>query len=396
MTGPALYVMSPGAAGYDLGEGHPMRAIRSRLTLELATELGVMARPNWSLLTVDAADDDVLALAHTDVYVAMVRNADRLPSHLLAHIGLGTEDTPLIPDLHNAAASVVGATVAACRAVQSGNALHAVNLSGGLNHAMRGHASGFCVYNDAAVGIQSLLRAGASRVAYVDLDAHHGDGVEACFVDDPRVLTISLHQDGRNLFPGTGHAHEVGGPAALGHAVNVALPPHTGDVGWLRAFDAVVPELLRRFRPELIVTQCGCDAHARDPLTDLLISVEAFTHAYEALHDLAHELCAGRWVVLGGGGYDVGSAVPRAWTQLLAVCGGGALSPNTVLPEAWRVLVTAAGEGPAPHLLGDGVHIATRPWSTDSIDRDDPMDAAVCATLEAVLPLHDAAELGFR
>jgi acetoin utilization protein AcuC len=336
VTGPVLLVTSPGAAAYDLGEGHPMRAVRAALTRDLAAALGVLGRPTWATRAAGSARDEELLLVHTDSYVGMVRAADRLPASMLAYVGLGTDDTPVIPGLHDAAAAVVGATLAACTAVWSGEAEHAVNLSGGLHHAMRGHASGFCVYNDAAVGIADLLRAGCARVAYVDLDAHHGDGVEAIFADDPRVLTISLHQDGRTLFPGTGAATDVGAPGADGCAVNVALPPGTRDAGWLRALTAVVPVLLRTFAPDVIVTQCGCDAHARDPLSDLELSVEGFTVAYELLHSLAHELCAGRWVVLGGGGYDLGSAVPRAWSQLLAVCSGDALAQESVITEAWR------------------------------------------------------------
>jgi acetoin utilization protein AcuC len=318
----------------------------------------------------------------------MVAAAEELSPTMLAHIGLGTEDTPVIPGLHDAAAAIVGASLTACQAVWSVRSTHAVDLSGGLHHAMPGHASGFCVYNDAAVGIADLLRAGCPRVAYLDLDAHHGDGVEAIFAADPRVLTISVHQDGRTLFPGTGAAHDVGAPGAEGSAVNLALPPETGDAGWLRALYALVPDVLREFRPEIIVMQSGCDGHARDPLTDLNLSVEGFTVAYELVHRLAHELCAGRWVVLGGGGYDLGSAVPRAWTQLLAVCSGQALPAGTVLPEVWRKASQHITGRPAPTHLGDGVgRIDVRRWDAGGGDPDDLLDRTIEATRRAVLPL---------
>ena len=178
-------------------------------------------------------------------------------------------------------------------------------------------ASGFCVYNDAAVAIAWALAAGAERVAYVDVDVHHGDGVEAAFWDDPRVLTISLHESGRYLFPGTGSPNDVGGPGAEGRAVNVALPPGTGDDGWLRAFHAVVPPLLERFDPQLLVTQHGCDSHALDPLAHLELSVDGQRATYAALHDLAHRYAGGRWVALGGGGYALVQVVPRAWAHLV-------------------------------------------------------------------------------
>jgi acetoin utilization protein AcuC len=375
----SVLITSAAAAGYDLGEGHPMRAVRARLSVDLAAELGIMERPGWWRREAEPATSAQLQLVHTETYVQLVQRADHLPAHLLAHLGLGTEDTPVFPGMHDAAAAVVGATLAAVASVWAEEADHAVNLTGGLHHAMPGHASGFCVYNDAAVGIAALLESGAQRVAYVDLDAHHGDGVEACFAHDPRVITISIHQDGRTLFPGSGASHDTGGESAPGSAVNIPLPPGTGDVGWLRAFHAIVPAVLRSFRPEVIVTQCGCDAHVNDPLTDLEVTVEGFTIAYTALHELAHELCEGRWIVLGGGGYDLGDAVPRAWTQLLAVCSGGALPNGSVLPEQWRKESSEAVGRPAPRNLGDGVEPTWRMWPAGH-DAAHPLDAAVAET----------------
>src|SRR4029079_10923400 len=210
--------------------------------------------------------------------------------------GLGTSDDPVFPDMHEATARVVQGTVDSALAVWEGRALHAVNVSGGLHHAMPGSASGFCVYNDAAVAIRALLDAGAQRVAYGDVDAHHGDGVQAVFWDDPRVLTLSVHETGQALFPGTGHAREAGGPGAEGTAVNVALPSGTGDAGWLRALDAVVPAVVRAFAPDVLVTQHGCDSHLLDPLTHLRVSIDGQLRAAHLLHDLAHEVADGRWV----------------------------------------------------------------------------------------------------
>ena len=163
-----------------------------------------------------------------------------------------------------------------------------------------------------------LLSAGATKIAYVDVDVHHGDGVEAAFYDDPRVLTVSLHESGRTLFPGTGWADQVGSGEAVGSNVNVALPMGTGDTGWLRAFEAVVPPVLRAYRPQVILSQHGCDTHALDPLAHLLMSVDGQLAAYARLHELAHELCGGKWIAVGGGGYEPVQVVPRAWTGLLA------------------------------------------------------------------------------
>ena len=258
-----------------------------------------------------------------------VRLAGKDPYRLIEERGLGTADNPTFEGMHEASAHIVGATVEAARRVWTGEQLHAANISGGLHHAMPDRASGFCVYNDVAVGIRWLLDQGAEQVAYVDVDVHHGDGVEAVFYDDPRVLTISLHETGQMLFPGTGFPSDTGGPGAEGSAVNVALPPGTSDAGWLRAFHAVVPPLLREFAPDVLVTQHGCDSHIEDPLAHLMLTVDGQRAAYLALHDLAHEVCDGRWVVTGGGGYAVVDVVPRSWTHLLAIVGGAPLDPAT-------------------------------------------------------------------
>jgi acetoin utilization protein AcuC len=265
--------------------------------------------------------------------------------------------------------------------------LHAVNISGGLHHAMPGNASGFCVYNDPAIAISWLLDQGAERVAYVDIDVHHGDGVQAVFYDDPRVLTISLHESPRTLFPGTGEPGDTGGPGALGSAVNVALPPGTADGGWLRAFHAVVPPLLREFKPTVLVTQHGCDSHMDDPLAHLMLSVDGQRAAHVALHDLAHEVCGGKWVATGGGGYSVIDVVPRTWTHLLAVVGGAPLDPQTEVPAEWRAYVAELTGRRGPTLMTDGRHALFNDWST-GYNPESWLDRSIQATREAVFPLH--------
>jgi acetoin utilization protein AcuC len=264
---------------------------------------------------------------------------------------------------------------------------------------MRDRASGFCVYDDPAVAIAWLLAAGAQRVAYVDVDVHHGDGVQAAFYDDPRVLTISLHETGMTLFPGTGFADEVGTGDGAGASVNVPLPAGTGDGGWLRAFHAVVPPLVRAFQPQVLVTQHGCDTHALDPLAHLLMSVEGQRTAYRALHELAHEVCEGRWVALGGGGYEPVQVVPRAWTHLVAVATGAEV--DVVTPDAWREEAQARGREVAPASMGDGSQAAWTPWEPSdplgggSGDRLlDRVDAVVGEVREAVFPAHGLDPLG--
>ncbi|ETK34482.1 acetoin utilization protein AcuC [Microbispora sp. ATCC PTA-5024] len=366
---------------YDFGPGHPLAPVRVELTMELARDLGVL--DGADVIGCAPATDDELALVHSRDYIASVKEVSRTGRPDLRH-GLGTEDNPAFAGVHEASALVAGATLAAARAVWSGEAEHAVNVAGGLHHAMPAAASGFCVYNDPAVAIAWLLSQGASRVAYVDVDVHHGDGVQAMFLDDPRVLTISLHESPRTLFPGTGFPHETG---AEGTAVNVALPAGCGDTGWLRAFHAVVPPLLRHFAPEVLVTQQGCDSHALDPLAHLMLSLDGQRTAYAALHRLAHETAGGRWIAVGGGGYELVRVVPRAWTHLIAEALGRPVDPATPTPASWRALVEGRTRDVPPLTMTDGRDPQWRDIS-EGYDPADAVDRAVIATRNAVFPFH--------
>ncbi|MGA8114313.1 MAG: acetoin utilization protein AcuC, partial [Actinocatenispora sp.] len=347
MTSPSgtTVVWDPALLEYDFGD-HPMSPVRVELTIALARALGVLDRPGVRVVSPRPASEDTITRVHRPDYVAAVQTAPAEPS--FTGYGLNTTDDPVFSHMHEASALIVGASVAAAEAVWFGESRRAVNISGGLHHAMPGHASGFCVYNDPAIAIQRLLDVGAERIAYVDIDVHHGDGVQRVFYDDPRVLTVSLHESPHALFPGTGFPTEIGGAAATGSAVNLALPPGTGDPGWLRAFHAVVPGVLRAFKPQLLVTQCGADAHRSDPLADLRLTVDCQRAAYLALRDLADELCGGRWVALGGGGYSIVEVVPRAWTHLLAVATGAPIEPDTAVPAEWRALAQARCPGCSP------------------------------------------------
>jgi acetoin utilization protein AcuC len=300
----------------------------------------------------EAAPDDELRRVHTSGYIAAVREAGGTLRPDPAH-GLGTSDDPVFTGMHEASALVAGATLAAARAVAEGTHDHGVSIAGGLHHAMPDRASGFCVYNDPAIAIRWLLDRGAQRVAYVDIDVHHGDGVQAVFWDDPRVLTISLHESGRTLFPGTGDASDTGGPGARGSAVNIPFLPGTDDDQWHEAFDSGVPEAVRRFAPDYLVTQHGCDTHALDPLAHLLLTVDGQRLAHEKLHSLAHEVCEGRWLACGGGGYELVQVVPRTWTHLLAIATGEPLDPATPTPQEWRDLVKRRTGQSAPTRMSD-------------------------------------------
>ena len=386
MSESVLVVWDDALLAYDFGPSHPMQPVRLELTAALCHGLGLLEGPGVRLVTPQVADDATLELVHTAEYVAAVRRApEDLLGRLGLRFGLGTPDTPTFPRMHEASARVVGGSVAAAQAVWSGQAQHAVNFAGGLHHAMPSSGSGFCVYNDAAVAIAALLAAGAERVAYVDVDVHHGDGVQAAFYDDPRVLTISLHESGTTLFPGTGSPYETGGDPAPGSSVNVALPAGTDDAGWLRAFHAVVPGLLREFRPQVLVTQHGCDSHHSDPLAHLALTVNGQSTSYGALHDLAHELTGGRWLSLGGGGYQVVDVVPRSWTHLVATALGRPLEVHEPTPADWRRLVVDRTRREPPSVMGEGGPVSYRRWQPGE---GDAVDAAVLATRKAVFPLH--------
>jgi acetoin utilization protein AcuC len=356
---------------YNLGD-HPLDPVRVELTFALARSLGVLDRAGVTVEAPVPATDAELATVHQPEYIEIIKAAGA--GRRIIGFGLGTSDNPIFPHMHEASALVAGATLRAAEAVWRGEVDRAINVAGGLHHAMPTRASGVCVYNDPAVAIKRVLELGAERVAYVDIDVHHGDGVQHVFYDDPRVLTISLHESPRTLFPGTGYPDETGGPGAEGSAVNVALPPGTNDRGWLRAFHAVVPGALRSFRPQILFTQCGADTYRHDPLANLSLTVDGQRAAYLALRDLATETAGGRWVATGGGGYALVECVPRAWTHLLGVLTGDALDPATATPLEWQELAKVRRpQHPRPESMTDGGDVAYKSWQpgepANSLDR---------------------------
>jgi acetoin utilization protein AcuC len=376
----ACAIWDEGYLAYDFGD-HPMNPVRLDFTVRLARELGVL--DHLTLLPPVTADATQLLTVHDADYLAAVQRASS--DATFTGYGLGTDDDPVFAGMYDASALIAGGSALAATQVWSGQVEHAVNIAGGLHHAMRGFASGFCVFNDVVLAIRTLLAAGASKIAYVDVDVHHGDGVQAAFYDDPRVLTISLHQDPRTLFPGTGLPKEIGSGSAEGTSVNVALPPGTDDAGWLRAFGAVVPGTVRAFAPDVLVTQCGCDTHHEDPLANLQLTVDGQRTAIAALHALAHEMTAGKWVAFGGGGYGVLRCVPRTWTHLLAEASGTPVAPHTPVPAAWtRYLRDRGVQAELPSTMGEQDLPAVEPWEPGG---ESWLDRSIGATRHAVFPL---------
>jgi acetoin utilization protein AcuC len=332
------FVHAEGGPTYNLGDDHPMTPLRRQLAVDLIRAYGLHEHPDVLPVTPTPAPDAMIERVHTPAYVAAVRRYSANPMLASAweagQWGLAAGgDTPAFAGMHEAAAAICGASVAGAMAVWEGRADQAFVAGGGLHHAMANRAAGFCIYNDTAVAIQALLDAGAERVAYIDIDVHHGDGTQWIFFEDPRVLTCSVHETGRYLFPGTGGLAERGVGAAEGTAINVPLPPYAGDRPYLRAIEDVICHAVLDFEPDVIVTQDGADPHHADPLAHLQVTMPTFPRAYAALHELARASTAkGRWVALGGGGYTF-QVVPRAWTLLFAEMLGVELDDD--IPESW-------------------------------------------------------------
>lgn len=376
---------------YDFGAEHPMAPLRLDLTARLCEGFGLFERPDIEVLAPGIASDDLLATVHDRAYIRAVQEASVDPARADHRRGIGTEDDPAFEGMHDASARIAQGTQLVCESVWTGRAQHGVNFCGGMHHAMPDRASGFCIYNDIGVGIQWLLDNGAERVAYVDVDVHHGDGVEKIFWDDPRVLTISIHENGRMLFPGSGWPADIGGAEAEGSAVNVALPPGVTDSAWLRAVISIADPLVRAFKPDVLVSQHGCDTHMDDPLAHLAVSVDAQRYAIDVMHDLSHAVCDGKWVALGGGGYEVVDVVPRTWTHLTAIAAHAPIRVQTETPQSWRDYVHRRTGRPGPARMGDvpaaNLPIWVQPWSM-GYNPESPTDRAVMAAREASFVHH--------
>ena len=350
---PVALVWDDTLAAYDFGPAHPLAPVRVELTVDLIRETGLVTASDVVEAPPGPNDEDELLRVHRPDFVRAVQRVSRDPGIRADWaFGLGPGDNPVFGGMHEASLHVCSASREAARLVWQGEAAHAFNPAGGLHHAMPDRAAGFCVYNDVAVAIDWLLEHGAERVCYVDVDVHHGDGVEVMFADDPRVLTISLHESGRFLFPGTGASEDIGGPGALGSAANLPLHPGTTGEVWLDAFDAAVEPLIRAFAPDVLVTQLGCDTHATDPLAHLALSVDEFEQIVARLHRISHDVCEGRWVATGGGGYQLVSVVPRAWTMAFAEMTGQRLPVD--IPMVWQERAGARTGREPPRAFSDG------------------------------------------
>jgi acetoin utilization deacetylase AcuC-like enzyme len=380
--------------GYDFGPQHPLRPERMRTSLDLIEALAIGPTPEQRF-EAPAASIDELELAHDATYVDAVQRFDLFGDDPLfgseaTRWGLGAGDSPAFSGMHAVSAAIAGGTLHALRSVLGGDFLHAFNPAGGLHHALRGRASGFCVYNDAAIAIAAALREHEARVLYLDFDAHHGDGVQAAFYDEPRVCTFSVHETGRHLFPGTGFAYELGEGIGRGYSLNLPMEPFTEDGSWLECLELLVPPLAEWFAPDVVVSQHGCDSHRWDPLTDLRLSTRAFVAQARLVHDLAHRVAGGRWIALGGGGYDWARVVPRSWSGVWAEMAGHRLPAE--MPPEWTARWSQAAQRedfwPMPeHLLDDVEGWPSTPRRAD-IERTNRANAEVLRRLVLPAPVR--------
>jgi len=375
-SGPVL-VFGPRSTTYDFGPAHPLTPRRFGPGISLLEALGPVNR-----LAPEPADDEQLAWVHEPGYVEVVKSFSSDPFGP-PRAGIGPGDTPAFPGMHEASAAVAGGSLRAMEAILRRETAHAFQPGGGLHHAMPARAAGFCVYNDPALAIARARRDGL-RVLYIDLDVHHGDGVQAIHWSDPEVMTVSIHETGRALFPGTGFPDELGGAGAEGTKVNLPLDPWTGERGWLPALELVLPALAERFQPEVIVSQHGADAHAFDPLAHLNVTTTAMGRAARLVDELAHRYAGGRWLATGGGGYDVYRVVPRAWAHVWLAASHAPVPEAT--PESWRERwaheAERFGQSPMPATFDDPPN-AGLPYRA----ADEAADAHAVRIAEQVLEL---------
>ncbi|MEB7772621.1 acetoin utilization protein AcuC [Kurthia gibsonii] len=330
----AVFIYSPEQLDYKFSETHPFNQKRLQLTMDLLKHINAL-QPE-QIKTARVATDEELLLGHDAAYIDIVKRAGHgeLRNGEGEVYGIGTEDTPIFKNMHEASAMFVGGTLTACDYVMQGKTNHALNLGGGLHHGFHGKASGFCIYNDSTVAIKYMQKKYDARVLYIDTDAHHGDGVQWSFYDDPNVCTLSIHETGRYLFPGTGAVTERGNGEGYGTSFNIPLDAFTEDGSFLEVYETAIREVIAHFKPDVILTQNGADAHYFDPLTHLYSTIKTYEVIPKIAHELAHEFCEGRWIAVGGGGYDIWRVVPRAWSMVWLAMTNQQV-PTGAIPQEW-------------------------------------------------------------
>lgn len=330
-----VFVYSDAFQTYRFSSEHPFNQLRVKLSYDLLKKGGFIQEEQ--IVAPRTATDEEIALIHDQAYIEAVKRAGagKLDKQTALQYGLGTDDVPMFAGMHEASALLVGGTLTAVDYVLEGKAEHALNLGGGLHHGFHNRASGFCIYNDSAIAIKYIQKKYGLRIMYIDTDAHHGDGVQAAFYDDPNVCTVSIHETGRYLFPGTGDVNERGQGAGYGYSFNVPLDAFTEDESFLHIYHTLIREVAAYFKPDIILTQNGTDAHCYDPLTHLCSTINIYREIPKIAHEIAHEYCNGRWIAVGGGGYDIWRVVPRAWSLIWLEMNHMRNAASGLLPLQW-------------------------------------------------------------
>lgn len=344
MKNEAAFIYDSTELQYRFHESHPFNQQRLLLTHQLLFQIQALSSSDF--IKPKKLDEQTLLAVHTSEYVSLVKALSSSSPATEAisfadQYGLGLGDTPFFKGMHEATLTTVAGTITAADLVMSGERKHALHLAGGLHHAFRNKAAGFCVYNDASVAIAHIHDKYGARVLYIDTDVHHGDGVQETFYTDQHVCTFSIHETGKYLFPGTGYAGDRGHGDGFGYSFNLPMEPYTEDESWLDCFQAAIHKVAAFFKPDIIISQHGCDAHYYDPLSHQHCSMNIYLEMPRIIQDLADTWCNGKWVALGGGGYDIWRVVPRAWSLLWLTMINDPLvdrlriDPTIRLPEQW-------------------------------------------------------------
>ncbi|MHA2142667.1 MAG: acetoin utilization protein AcuC [Candidatus Thorarchaeota archaeon] len=377
-----VYPYTEALLQYDFKDDHPLNQDRLSLTYELSSLLGLLK--DVTLIEPALPTREDLEIFHSPEYIdAVIESGTTQNSR--PEYGLGTIDNPVFPNLYDAAARYVGATFDAMKAMMKG-ASKAFAISGGLHHAHEGMASGFCIFNDVVIAAKHLQKHRSSRILYLDIDAHHGDGVQKAFYDSKDVLTISIHQHGNTLFPGTGFVHESGSGEGMGHAVNIPLLPGAGSAELMQSLDEIVIPLFDAYEPDLLITQLGVDAHFLDPLAQLSYSTSGYEYVLSKLNELAEKKCKIGWLAVGGGGYHPVN-VARLWSLFLSSMLNKQVP--TRMPDSFIEICNKKGYSNFPQTIRDEGEVIQRYIPIEQVRLD--LDRVIRQVKEKVFPWHGIA-----
>ena len=379
MRGKLVYPYSDALLGYEFKKDHPLKPDRLKLTYLLSHELGLLDKVN--VIEPTHASREELELFHTPEFIDAVEDSGT-NNNPHPRFGLGTSDNPIFPQIHDTGARYVGATLDGMKAIMDGVS-NVFCISGGLHHAHQSQASGFCIYNDVVIAIKMLQKKRKARVLYLDIDAHHGDGVQNAFYKSKDVLTISIHQTGKTLFPGTGFVHETGGVDGVGHSLNIPVIPGAGTPELIRGFEEIVVPTFESFKPDLLVTQLGVDGHFLDPLAHLTYTSHGFETVLRKLKDMSSKMCEIGWLAVGGGGYHPVN-VARLWTLVLAVMLSEKV-PKKV-PDRFREICLDMGYGDIPEMMRDDEEVVQMYFSREEVSLD--LDRVIRRVKELIFPYH--------